>query len=54
MALLTALLNAYQAWFKDIYSSSLLILALAFALIAIIFTEYAKRKQQKPTGRHTT
>jgi len=53
IALMTALLNAYKAGFQDNYSPFLLILTLAFALIASIFVEYAKRKQQKPTGRHT-
>lgn len=53
MALLTALINAYQAWFKDNYSPSLLILTLALATIASVFAECTKRKQQKPTERHT-
>lgn len=53
IALTTALLNAYHAWFKDNCVSSLLILTLAFAIIAVTFAEYAKRKQQKPTERHT-
>ncbi len=47
IAIMTAFYNAYLSWFKDEFSSFLLIITLVFVSIAILMQEYIKKHQNR-------